>query len=423
MAKKKIDSDEGFMRELAKETGGEVLDDVETVKYFVDTGSLSINYICSGKFLGGGIPGGRITELYGPSSSSKSLLGSNLLFGIQRMGGISILIDTENAANKEFIVRASHADPKKINRYKTVSLEKCFAKIHSIIKFVREKKPNIPVLIVYDSLSVSPTERELREVDLPEKFNKAEFKRIVGGKEQPGERAKVCSKELRKLNGLMEKVNTNCTVVFMNQTRSQIGVMYGNPETKGGGGNALTFYASLILRTQTLKKIEQKITAKKKRILGVNVRIQNKKNRSYRPFVETDGIKLMFEHGINPLSGLLSLMLDCKRITIGGKGTFTVNPEYSGGEVVKFKANLEENNVPLDIFLKCPALLDASSAQEITDYLEPFQSALSFENDESIIETSVGDDEEDSISDEIDEMLENIEDDEDEDDESEEDDE
>jgi len=412
MAKKKIDNDEAFMRELAKETGGEVLDDQETVKYFIDTGSLSINYICSGKFIGGGIPGARITELYGPSASSKSLLGSNLLFGIQRMGGISILIDTENAANKEFIVRASHADPKKINRYKTVSLEACFAKIFSIIQFVRTKKPNIPVLIVYDSLSVSPTERELREVELPEGWNKAQFKAIVGGKEQPGERAKVCSKELRKLNGLMEKVNTNCTVVFMNQTRSQIGVMYGNPEVKGGGGQSLTFYASLILRTQTLKKIEQKITAKKKRILGVNVRIQNKKNRSYRPFVETDGIKLLFEHGINPLSGLLSLMLDCKRVKISGKGSFTVDPAYSNGEEVKFRANLDENNMPLDVFLKCPALLDATSSQEIIDYLEPFQAALKLENDDSITETSVGDDEEDSVADEIDEMLESMEEDE-----------
>lgn len=406
MAKKKISSDESFMKELACATGGEVLDDVETVKYFIDTGSLAINYISSGKFIGGGIPGARITELYGPSASSKSLLGSNLLFGIQRMGGISILIDTENAANKEFIVRASHADPKKINRYKTVSLEACFAKIHSIINFVRDKRPDTPVLIVYDSLSVSPTARELKEVDLPEKYSKAQFKTIVGGKEQPGERAKVCSKELRKLNGLMEKVNTNCTVVFMNQTRSQIGVMYGSPETKGGGGNALTFYASLILRTQTQKKIEQKMTAKKKRILGVNVKIQNKKNRSYRPFVETDGIKLLFEHGINPLSGLLSLLMDCKRISIAGKGSFLVNPEYSNGEEVRFKANLDENNVPVDVFMKCPALLDAKTAEEITEYLEPFQVALNFANDETIIETSVGEDEEDSIADEIDELLE-----------------
>jgi hypothetical protein len=288
-------------------------------------------------------------------------------------------------------------------------LEACFAKIFSIIQFVRSKKPNIPVLIVYDSLSVSPTERELREVELPEGYNKAQFKAIVGGKEQPGERAKVCSKELRKLNGLMEKVNTNCTVVFMNQTRSQIGVMYGNPEVKGGGGQSLTFYASLILRTQTLKKIEQKITAKKKRILGVNVRIQNKKNRSYRPFVETDGIKLLFEHGINPLSGLLSLMLDCKRVKISGKGSFMVDPAYSNGEEVRFKANLDENNMPLDVFLKCPALLDATSSQEIIDYLEPFQAALKLENDESITETSVGEDEEDSVADEIDEMLESME--------------
>jgi len=88
MAKKKIGAssgvDDSFFEDLAEETGGDVLDEIDSVKYFVDTGSLAINYICSGQFITGGIPGGKLTEIYGPNSSSKSLLGANILFGTQK---------------------------------------------------------------------------------------------------------------------------------------------------------------------------------------------------------------------------------------------------------------------------------------------------------------------------------------------------
>ena len=104
MAKKKSESiDDGFFESLAEATGGDVLDQIDSIKYFVDTGSLAINYICSGQFITGGIPGGKLTEIYGPNSSSKSLIGANILFGTQKMKGIPVLIDCENSANKEFI--------------------------------------------------------------------------------------------------------------------------------------------------------------------------------------------------------------------------------------------------------------------------------------------------------------------------------
>ena len=107
-ANEEIDSD--FFEELAKNTGGDVLGKMDSVKYFVDTGSLALNYICSGRFIGGGVPGGKLTEIYGPSSSSKSLIGTNILFGCQRMKGIAILLDCENSANRDFINKASHCN-------------------------------------------------------------------------------------------------------------------------------------------------------------------------------------------------------------------------------------------------------------------------------------------------------------------------
>ena len=213
MAKKKVDEDT-FFEELANKTGGDIVAQIDSVKYFVDTGNLALNYICSGKFLGGGVPGGKLTEIYGPSSSSKSLIGTNILFGCQRNNGIAILEDCENSANKEFIQRASHCDLTKIVRHTPQTLEDVFLKMYRSIEFIRTKKKDSPIAIVYDSIGVSPSERELREVNLPEGASQADFKRIVGAKEQPGERAKICSREFRKLNTVMER--NDATVVILN---------------------------------------------------------------------------------------------------------------------------------------------------------------------------------------------------------------
>lgn len=411
MAKRKavIDdsNDDDFCNELASATGGDVLDLIDAVRYYVDTGSLALNYICSGRFLGGGIPGGKMTEIYGPNSSSKSLIGSNILFGCQRAKGVAVLLDCENAANKSFIQKASHCDVRRIVRFTPQTLEDVFAKMYKVIEFIREKKGNeVPIVLVYDSITVSPSARELREVALPEDYTKEQFKKIVGGNEQPGERAKICSREMRKLNTVMEK--HNATVVILNQTRDKIGgfaPMGMQAKTTGGGGNALPFYASLRLETKTQMKIEKKLTAKKKRILGINVKIKNVKNRAYRPYVESENIQLMFDRGINPISGLLSCLLDADRIEIKGAGNFIVKEPWAGGSEVKFKASLDRNDIPMEILLKCPALIDAVSSEQVQEYLDPFMDAINFKpEDEADVEVNdvTGYDE---VDEEIDEEL------------------
>jgi len=399
MAKRKVD-DDSFFQDLANQTGGDIVAKIDSVKYFVDTGNLAINYICSGKFMGGGIPGGKLTEIYGPSSSSKSLIGTNILFGCQRQDGIAILEDCENSANKEFIQKASHCDLTKIVRHTPQSLEDVFLKMYKSIEFVRSKRKDCPIAIVYDSIGVSPSARELREVKLPENASKADFKRIVGGNEQPGERAKICSREFRKLNTVME--TNDATVVILNQTRSKIGVLYGNPTTTAGGGNALPFYASCRLETSTMKKIEYKISAKKTKILGINIRVKNVKNKTHTPFISTENIQLLFEHGINPVSGLLSCLLDANRILAKSAGNFVIADAFSNGEEVKFKASLDKNEVPLEILLKYPSLVDATSEQELVDYFEPFKDAMNFKLGADVIETDVlGSDDDDVIDEEL----------------------
>lgn len=408
MPRKKTASSAGgddldFFQEFAEKTDGDILDAIDSVKYFVDTGNLAINYICSGKFITGGVPGGKLTEIYGPNSSCKSLIGTNILFGCQRKSGIPVLEDCENAANKEFIKKASHCDLKKVVRHTPQTLEDVFKKMYKSIEFIREKKGDeTQIAIVYDSIGVSPSARELREVQLPEKYTKEQFKKIVGGNEQPGERAKICSREFRKLNSVMEQ--HDATVIILNQTRDKIGVMYGNPKTTAGGGNALPFYASCRLETSTMKKIEQKITAKKKKILGINVRIKNVKNKTHRPFVESENIRLLFDYGIDPISGLLSCLLDAGRIEIKGAGNFAVKEPWAGGSEIKFKASLERNDVPIEILYKCPGLIDAESEEEVREYLEPYMAAIEFQVGGDIVETDVtGFEDDEMIDDELNE--------------------
>jgi recombination protein RecA len=404
---KKVEEDDIF-NTLANQIGGEILGNLDTAKYFVDTGNLAINYCCSGKFVGGGIPAGRLTEIYGPSASSKSLIGANILFGCQRMGGIPVILDTENAVNQEFIQQASHCDVRKILRYTPQTLEESFSKMYLLIDAVRKdakyaKYKDKPIVIVYDSISVSPCAREYREIHLPEKYTKAQYKEIVGGHEQPGERAKICSREFRKLNTVLEQ--NDATVIIMNQTREKIGInmpSYGLNEAKAGGGTALTYYASLILRSQSQKKLEVKMPGGRKKFIGVNIKMANKKNRSYRPFVEVDNIPLYFDRGINPLGGLLGALIDADRIEPLGAGNFLVKEQYSGQEKYKFKSSVERNDVPIEVLLNCPKLIDVDSKEELEIYLNPFMESIKSTRDEDLDVTDItSEDDEEKLDSEL----------------------
>lgn len=405
MGRQKKSDESDIFSSLASEIGGEILGNLDSAKYFVDTGNLAVNYCCSGKFVGGGIPAGRLTEIYGPSASSKSLIGANILFGCQRMGGIPIILDTENAVNQEFIQKASHCDVRKIVRYTPQTLEESFMKIYKSIEFVRKepKYKDKPVVIVYDSISVSPCAREFREINLPEKYTKAQYKEIVGAHEQPGERAKICSREFRKLNTVLEE--NDATVVIMNQTREKIGMnmpSYGPNEAKAGGGTALTYYASLILRSQSQKKLEVKMPGGRKKFIGVNIKMQNKKNRSYRPFVEVDNIPLYFDRGINPLGGLLGALIDADRIEPLGAGNFLVKEEFSNGEKFKFKSSVERNDVPLNVLLECPKLIDVPSREELEIYLNPFMESINNTREEDLDVTDINsEDDEEGLDSEV----------------------
>lgn len=371
-----LDFDELYS-DIAASSGGDVLEQLENVSFYIDTGNFAINYSCSGKFINGGIPGRRITEAFGPEASGKSLVGSNVLYGAQRIGAWAMLLDCENASNGEFMQKVSHLNLKRVLRYAPPSLERAFRQIHVAVKAIRalETKKGMaprPIIVVFDSLTVPPCERELRENNLPLDFSPTEWKKIVGRQEQPGERAKIISAEMRKLNAMVSKENVS--VYLINQTRDKIGVLHGSPETTPGG-NAVKFYASLRFRTAAKKKIEH---SKLEKFAGINMQVKNVKNRTFRPFVVADDVKLFFEEGVDPMSGLLNCLIEGERVNMRSAGNFEVLEPYlpEGKAVYSFKASKTENRMPVEVILDCPKLVDAETRDEVQEYLDVWGSGL-----------------------------------------------
>jgi recombination protein RecA len=379
MAKKKDDNN--IFTKLAKATKAEVLGNTTSVTYFIDTGNLAFNWSCSGRFMGGGVPGGRIIEFYGAEGSGKTYWGCNIVRGCQAIGGIPVYLDCENSLNNDWIVKTSHIDLDKVlvfgPSHVVDSLEGCFDKIYSTIRNLRAEDPNTPLVFVYDSLSASPSADELAETQKDWNPDK---------KEQPGVRARICSREFRKLNTLMEK--TNCTLVVLNQTRLKIGVMYGNPVISAGGGESLKFYASLRVCTAVQKKIENK---KLGTAMGINLKVRNVKNRCTAPFLEAEGVQLYWKDGVNPLSGLLTALIQSGRIEKAGNGTYVVKEPWAGGQDIKFRASKARNDIDAETLYKCPALVDAKDEQELRDYISIFGSAISQSQNEDNEETDTND--------------------------------
>jgi recombination protein RecA len=363
-----------FFQSLAKDVGGDILDSLDNCPGFIDTGVLAVNYICSGKFVGGGLPIGAMAEVAGASATGKSLFGTNVLRGCQTYNGVPVFHDAEHAVSKDFAIKASHVDPKKLIVTEADTLESSFNKIHKVIRQARgaAKIPmDRPLCIVYDSIAVSPSEREFAQTTLDmEEATKTAIKEAGAGPEKPGERARICSSELRKLMPIVKE--TNSIILFVNQLRTNIGVMYGDPDTEAGGGKALKYYCSTRLRMYSYKTIKDS----KDRIIGTNVTFKNTKSRFVAPFQEARNVHLFFDKGIDPFGGLLELMLQLGRVEqSGGPGNYKIAEPWANGQVHKFKASKENNVIPFEVLINCPAVVDADSADQVQYYVEMFGEA------------------------------------------------
>jgi recombination protein RecA len=386
MSKKK-NKDSDILADILSSTGGETLRGAGQVPYFVDAGNLAINYACSGKFISGGFPGGRIIEAFGPEASGKSFLGYCFMHAIQKQNGIAILLDCERSSGSEFAERCGHVDPDSLLVYDPITLEQVEKKINIVVKAIRAKFPDKPIGIVWDSIGVNPSNREWNEQELPENPTQAQIS-AAGGNERPGERAKIANKVLRSLNPFLN--DQNATLYVINQVRKKIGVIYGNDETTSGGGEALKFYASLRLRCGAPKSFQDKKT---KLPLGVNMSVTNKKNRHFTPGVKIENVPLFFNTGINPLGGLMDALLMAERIEpTKGQGRYRILPEWSEGEEEAVFQQSKTSPMDPEVLYKYPKLIDAKNAEEIKEYLKEWSDAIVLTNSDQVEQIDTGSD-------------------------------
>ena len=155
------------------------------------------------------------------------------------------------------------------------------------------------------------------------------------------------------------------------------------------------------------KKKQAKKNIKRGIPVGVNLRIKNKKSRSFVPKLGTEGIQLYFDCGINPVSGLLSSLINAGRVEMKGGGVYTISPAYTDGKAVNFKAKKDLNLVPLDVLLEYPKLVDAESKEELEGYLKFFDASVNYSTD-GIVEKETGEKDDIDDDDEADQKMEEI---------------
>ena len=298
-------------------------DDTPTdIKDFISTGSSMLDLAISNRE-DGGIAVGRITEINGLESSGKSLLASHILAETQKKGGIAVYMDTETSVSRDFL-EAIGVDVSKLLYLHFECVEDIFEAIEDIITKVRESDKDRLVTILVDSLAATSTKVEI-EADF-EKDGYATTKAIV------------ISKALRKITQMIGRQRV--ALVFTNQLRQKLGVMFGDPWTTSGG-KALPFHASTRVRLKNMGQIKD---SKKKNILGMKCRAQIIKNRLGPPLRHAD-YDMYFDRGIDNYGAWLTVLKEHKLVKSGGAWYTLVD---QNGEEHKFQSKDWEELITSD---------------------------------------------------------------------------
>ena len=238
----------------------------------ISTGVLSLDMA-----LGvGGLPRGRVTEIYGPESSGKTTLALHMIAEAQKGGGIAAFIDAEHALDPQYAGRLGV----NINDLLVSQPDNGEQALEIVETLVRSNAVDV---IVLDSVAALVPQAEI-DGDM--------------GDSLPGLQARLMSQALRKLTGIINK--SKATVIFINQIRMKIGVMFGNPETTTGG-NALKFYASQRLDIRRIGQIKQGDD-----VIGNRVRVKIVKNKIAPPFRQAE-FDIMYNEGISTTGDVLDL--------------------------------------------------------------------------------------------------------------------
>ncbi len=264
--------------------------DVETIP----TGSISLDIA-----LGGGVPKGRVIEIYGPESSGKTTLSLHIIAEAQKSGGTAAFVDAEHALDPSYAKRIGvNTDDLLLSQ--PDNGEQALEVVEALVR------SNAVDIIVVDSVAALVPQAEI-EGDM--------------GDAHMGLQARLMSQALRKLTGIINK--TNCTVIFLNQLRMKIGVMFGNPETTTGG-NALKFYASVRM---DIRRISQIKTAEE--IIGNRARVKVVKNKIAPPFREAE-FDIMYNQGISREGDILDLATNMEIVRKSGAWF-----EYDGSNIAQ----------------------------------------------------------------------------------------
>jgi len=314
-------------------------DSFEVVEEWIPSTSEALNYALGDPRFGA-FPQGRITELFGPKSSAKSLILYDAGAQVQKMGGIFVLIDTESSFSKPF-GKYLGIDYSKFIYAHIRTIEEVTDFIIDVTDKIRAKDDSCPVLIGWDSLAAATSMKEDEEFD-------------EGGKSEMGTRAKLMSRQMRKVAGRIYR--ENLTYIVVNQIRKRIGVMFGSPDTTPGG-QALPFHASLRVKVTKTKQIK-----KSGRIIGHKVQVFVEKNKVRPPFSKTD-INVYVDrvaprYGLDRFSGLLEMLESDEVVTIKGKGAgkrIVLNSdtsiEFTPGKLGKHWDEYILPNIPEDLYL------------------------------------------------------------------------
>lgn len=241
----------------------------------IPTGSLSLD-IALGV---GGVPRGRVVEIYGPESSGKTTLCQHIIAEAQRRGGVCAFVDMEHALDPSYAA-------------------KCGVDVDNL--YVSQPDTGEQALEIAEALIRSGTMDVVVVDSVAALVPRAEIEGEMGDA-HVGLQARLMSQALRKLSGIIKQTNT--VVIFTNQLRSKIGVMFGNPETTSGG-NALKFYASIRLDIRRIQAIKAQ-----NEVIGSRTRVKVKKNKVAPPFKECE-FDIMYNEGISFEGDVIDLAVE-----------------------------------------------------------------------------------------------------------------
>ena len=282
-----------------------------------------------------GIPVGRITEICGDVAVGKTLLGLSVLAQTQKLGGVAIMIDFENALDPT-LAELVHLNLEKCVLIQPPYMEKSFEQILKAIEFVKTKNKDVPVTMLFDSLAAAPM-----KVEVESGFEDMNI----------GSKAKFLSLSLRKITSLISQ--EKISLIFINQIRSKIGVMFG-PKWTTPGGYALPFHASIRLLLSKSGELKDN----KGKVKGIGSKIVCIKNKLAPPYkrYSTD---IVFDKGFNNAKTFTEYLLEKDIVSRKGGWCYYKEKTLRGEDLIKLLSSDKEfkKDVEEKLRYKIPAYL------------------------------------------------------------------